>query len=520
MSCLEKLTHCWEKLIRDHPDIPELQNDLAGQYLYLGEAYGGTEGVRFADQAIVLFAKLSQEHPAVPSYRVELARAYDFRGKSLMESGLPREAEAASLTALKLRRELAQAFPEKASHSAWLAANLRTASQLQVARGLPNEAEKSLRQARDIQERLVVQFPSIATYYLDLARTETELGNICKIVGRTQEAEASYKRAEAVHRLAIDSYERLSAVRPKDVALKQELTRRYIDLGVVLNESGQDSKAAEAYAKALAVINTATESTDEEQGRSQLAEMAYGLGQLLLSKRRSAEAAKAFGLAAANCQKLTIANPRNSKFRERMGEAYRMAGHVEQRQQVRAELFRNALKVFESLAADFPNEPQHRRWVAHAQVHMAPVLAADQLQEKEKSYRKCLDVLAELPADFFKDRYVRDDLEFASNGLAHLLKSRGRSQETAAVYDQVIKIWGKAIEIHPERYDAWRERAKVYVSLNLPEKAIADLRQAIAKGLPDAQQVLKYDGTWEPLRSHADFKKLLAELEQRSAQRP
>jgi len=55
-------------------------------------------------------------------------------------------------------------------------------------------------------------------------------------------------------------------------------------------------------------------------------------------------------------------------------------------------------------------------------------------------------------------------------------------------------------------------RALAYAQLNQPEKAIADLRQAIAKGLKDAEQ-LKNEPKLEPLRANEEFKKLLAAME-------
>jgi hypothetical protein len=50
------------------------------------------------------------------------------------------------------------------------------------------------------------------------------------------------------------------------------------------------------------------------------------------------------------------------------------------------------------------------------------------------------------------------------------------------------------------------------VKLNQPEQAVADLRQAFAKGFRDLEGVKK-DERFAPVRNRADFKKLLAELE-------
>jgi serine/threonine protein kinase/tetratricopeptide (TPR) repeat protein len=479
LNCLERLVSCWERLVRNHPDVPELRSDLAGAYVYLGDIHGSTEGVHFTDKAIVLFEKLSAANPREPKYRAELARACEVRAKHLIECGRREEAETASLTALKLRRELAQAFPEKAVHSALLAANLRSVAQLQIARGQPKEAEKSLRQARDLQENLIVQFPEVAAYQLDLARTHIDVGSVCKALGRPKDAEESYQRAEIAFRLAIDLYEKIAAARTGDLALHQEMAQRYIDLGDLLNQSGQAQRAKQAYANALTVIAKAAESTAAPRVRQGLASLASNLGHLLLKKGEGADAGKAFGTAAKIWQKLAIENPEDSSCVEQLGEAYRMAALCHGNDQ-RELLFRKALSIFEKLAVDFPDEPKHRRWVANVYFQLATLFdALNKRVQSEEWYRKALQILGALPADFFTDYWVRLDLKDATKGLADVLKSRGRPQEAEAVYGQTIKVWGKIIELHPDRYEAWHERASVHLQLKQWEKAIADLSRAI-----------------------------------------
>jgi hypothetical protein len=48
--------------------------------------------------------------------------------------------------------------------------------------------------------------------------------------------------------------------------------------------------------------------------------------------------------------------------------------------------------------------------------------------------------------------------------------------------------------------------------MNQSSKALSDLRQAIANGFNDIEQLKNYS-TLDPIRSHPDFKKLVAELE-------
>ena len=58
----------------------------------------------------------------------------------------------------------------------------------------------------------------------------------------------------------------------------------------------------------------------------------------------------------------------------------------------------------------------------------------------------------------------------------------------------------------------WHERALCYVNLNQPELAVADLRQAFARGYQDLEGIKK-DDRFTQLRNRDDFKKLLEEVE-------
>ena len=60
--------------------------------------------------------------------------------------------------------------------------------------------------------------------------------------------------------------------------------------------------------------------------------------------------------------------------------------------------------------------------------------------------------------------------------------------------------------------EGWFLRAVSLAQSNQPEKAVADLRQAIAKGFRYVDW-MKNDSRLDPLRTRPDFKKLMADLE-------
>ena len=63
----------WERLVRDAPAVPDIQNGLAYSCLELRIAKTGNEQRADArqsfEQARALWEKLAREYPAIPSYR-------------------------------------------------------------------------------------------------------------------------------------------------------------------------------------------------------------------------------------------------------------------------------------------------------------------------------------------------------------------------------------------------------------------------------------------------------------------
>src|SRR5262249_23751704 len=63
---LEKLAQILEKFVADNPDVPELQNDLAGACRFIAQSYAlADEALPWFEKAIGLWEKLAREHPGV-----------------------------------------------------------------------------------------------------------------------------------------------------------------------------------------------------------------------------------------------------------------------------------------------------------------------------------------------------------------------------------------------------------------------------------------------------------------------
>ena len=79
-------------------------------------------------------------------------------------------------------------------------------------------------------------------------------------------------------------------------------------------------------------------------------------------------------------------------------------------------------------------------------------------------------------------------------------------------WDKAIADYTKAIELGATEPHLWVSKAVAHAQLNQPAEAMADLRQAVAKGFRDVNQ-LKNRSDLAGLRSREDFKQLLMDLE-------
>ena len=82
-----------------------------------------------------------------------------------------------------------------------------------------------------------------------------------------------------------------------------------------------------------------------------------------------------------------------------------------------------------------------------------------------------------------------------------------------------MKQWAKALSDYEQAVElgatepvVWVSKGAALARLNQPDKAIAELRQAIAKGFRNAKQLRNHEDL-AALRERDDFKTLLADLE-------
>ena len=156
--------------------------------------------------------------------------------------------------------------------------------------------------------------------------------------------------------------------------------------------------------------------------------------------------------------------------------------------------------------------------------------AAKRTREAEEAYRQAQANWEKLVAGFPGETGYRSQLLGILGALAENLLQQGKHAEAAKVaekfpgarpkdangYQKAAVLLARCITLADKDAQITQAKRKE-LAQSYADRAIALLRQAVARGYQDAAQ-LKKDANIEPLRGRDDFRKLLAELEGKKQQ--
>jgi tetratricopeptide (TPR) repeat protein len=377
-------------------------------------------------------------------------------------------------------------------------------------------------------------------------------------LGKRAEAEAAYRQALAIQ-------DKLAGEYPAVPQYRQELATSHNNLGILHARLGKRAEAEEAYRKALAIHEKlAGEYPAVPQYRQELATSHNNLGNLLASLGKPAEAEAAYRQALAIQAKLAAEFPAVPEYRQELASSHNNLATLLHQQGHRAEAeaaYRQALAIKEKLAAEFPAMPQYRIDLGGSQCNFGLLLRDNNQPEQALPwYARAISTLEAVLRQVKVDVRTQQALRNARWGRAQALDDLKRHAE--AVTD-----WDKAVELSPavERPSFRMRRATSRVRAGLvdpgiqeaeelakiphpvilyeaacvlalaadrkdeagrsqskgdcAQRAVELLQQAVAKGFKDADHI-KNDDDLKSLRGRDDFKKLLAELENKVSATP
>jgi tetratricopeptide (TPR) repeat protein len=519
---------------------------------YLRTKLGQDDEARAGYQhAIAGYAQLADDFPAVPKYRHELAKSHHNLGAILRDLGKRAEAESAYHQALDIYERLVAEFPAVPEYRQDLATIHHNLGILLDDLGARVEAEAALCHGLAIREKLVADFPAVPQYRLELAISHSGLGSLRAGVGRRAEAESAYRQALAILEKVAADY---SAVPRYRVAL----ARTHHGLAILLNRQGQSAEAETPFRQALAIYKKlVAEYPAVPQYCQELANVHNNLAVMLrdLGKREDAESA--YRQALAIQEQLAADYPAVPRYREDLAKHNDNLGNLLRDLNKCAEAetaYLRALAIEETLAADFPDVLGYRIDLGGSQCNIGRLLRDSNLPEQslpwfDKAIAALEDVLRQVKVDVTAQQFLRNALW----GRALALDDLKRHAEAARDWDKVVELSPEAqragfranravSRVRAGQVDAAIQEAEelakdanadmlynaacvLALAAGRPDeaggslskekcarRAVALLRQAVAKGFKDADH-MKNDDDLKALRGRDDFKKLLAELE-------
>ena len=182
-------------------------------------------------------------------------------------------------------------------------------------------------------------------------------------------------------------------------------------------------------------------------------------------------------------------------------------GLAQQAQSTEAqEIYCQAIAMLEKLAADHPNEPNHRLEIGHnlwAVANLSSTLG--QHDEAEKNHRRALAIFEKLADDFPTVAFYRQEQAFSYWHLGWLMKNTGRLQDAEEPFRQALAVHQKLAADIPNEHEYRARLARSYselidVLLSLDKKVEVEetLRQAcktfeeLATAHADVPDYLKY----------------------------
>jgi tetratricopeptide (TPR) repeat protein/tRNA A-37 threonylcarbamoyl transferase component Bud32 len=517
----------YQQLTAEFPSRPELRWELAASHNNLGNLLSDTGRLKEAEAAyayaVAIFERLATEFPTRSEFRQELARSHNNLGVLLRATGRLKEAEAACTDAVAIFKQLAADFPTRSEFRRELALSHNNLGSLLRATGRLQDAEAAYADALAIQKQLAADFPTDSEFRQGLVLSHNNLGNLLYSTGRPKEAELAHADALAIQK-------QLAADFPNRPEFRQDLARSHNNLGLLLRATGRPKEAELAHADALAIQKQlAADFPNRPEFRQDLGGSHKALGNLLSATRRLKEAESAHADALAIFKQLAADFPTRPEFRSDLAQCYinlglllRATGRRKQAELAHAD----ALAIQKQLAADFPKVPHYRNELAGNLVNLALLdysrrdfaQARRWLEEAQPHHQAALQANPRHP----------DYRQFYWNNLMVLTQSCAGQGDQAAAVEAATRVhdlgWdppGNAynaacalamcvpiVETDDKASKEERDRQMQFYA----EQAMTMLRDAVAKGFKDAAH-MKKDTDLDPLRSRADFQKLLAELE-------
>jgi len=343
-------------------------------------------------------------------------------------------------------------------------------------------AERAYRQAIEALEALAAGKPGVPDLIEPLAGCYTGLGELLDDTGRTALSKAAFDHGIALWRELIDGI-------PDTPANASIRAAHFDELGTSLARSGRNKDAEAALQKAALLAKSSSQPRSYTNARSTTT-----LAVLLNNRGQLAEAAELYRDAVRQFETLIKLEPGNPRYRTQLaGSLMGMGQTLAHRPDEAEPILRRAADAFQAVASDAPEVAQYRRNLAATLLSLAQVLSnAGRLREAEiaaQRSRALLETLANESPTFVHNA------ELLAQSLVCLAILRARTGELAIALPDAERAQELYDKLDPQSLSLRWDRASNLTTL-------ATLHERMGKFAPAHK-------TWNV--TVAELEKLVAE---------
>jgi serine/threonine protein kinase len=500
---------------------------------------------------IAIRQELAREDPRAPKYRDELALGHHNLAEQLVPLKKADEAASEYRAAIILLSKLAKESPSAPVYRIHLAGSLHgLAMLLHHHLKNPEQAEIEYRAAIGIQEGLLDELPAQPNYHHELSRSRWNLGNLLRRAGKQELAETEF-RAAVGHLKRAAEYS-------TDPQYLEAVAASHTKLGNVLRDWGKRDPAVKEYRAGIEVQKKLVAAWSlMPTYRATLATWHRNLAALLVQFGKPDEAELEIRAALQLRKQLPQDFPNGPQARLDLADMHNFLGVLlfEAKKWAPAELeLRAALGRQQQVVDEFPGETKYAAELGNIHNNLGNVVAlAGRRKEALASFNQAVALLAPLLKKEPANVNVRQALFGSHLFRAVTLEELKRYQEASPDRARALELappekktnchvglmycqaraeqWDAALKdadqlAKGDSRDLFYDCACVYALAHAKLKddqhavrAVALLRQAVGKGYRDVAH-MKEDTDLDSLRARADFRQLVAELEQEKSSRP
>ena len=470
---MERYPKTFEKFVRDNPDVPELQNDLAGTYFYLASAYVNQkkylQALQVGEKARQLWEKLVEKYPREPGYRLDLSRFHEQMGGYLNYTGKREQAKQQFHKLVALCEQVLADFPGVPGYQSQMGLAYM---QLATAADGAAEKEQALQMAIEQFERVAAAFPTMRPCRKDLSNAYKLLAD--SLAGRGQHIEAI-----KLYRPAVGLFKSLVAEAPEQAKDRDLLITVSAAFAESLFAAGQADETRQILQQVIGDIAELASVSPPQTEVLPVLQLSKSL-----SKCKMQTEAKAAGELAIEISQKSLAQlPPNQSVLEVAGHAWRIYSNNEFPGEEAC--IRQSMATFAKLMAQIPGHPVWRRYFAENCRWYAGLRArASQPQEAEQLLQQGLEVAHALWLESPRSEHFLVWAEGRAS-MVQLQRDSDKLTEAERSYRQAILDYEPLAAKLPKKLvnqflgDAYSGLANVLIETGRPDEAVEVLRKSV-----------------------------------------